>query len=1468
MVPREDIAPPSPAGDSKSGAGGSSLGVQLTEALSAKQLLEQKMHDLDSNYNSVCDENERLRQNYKEKQNEVLTLQENMEDFSEQVHSLEDTGKRLEAEYAALDQQNTETKAALLAAHESIKVGQAKQETLETKLAAKDVECESLQSKLEATIIELNSDKDIILSQKEKLEAMTVSCKDMEARMTAMQITLNDKETIAAASDARNVELDSTLQKQIEITELVKKETVVLEDKLKALELLVAAANEEVKEGHAKYTVLQASLATKEADYDVQAGRFSALESNFDAKVAELQSANAVISSKESDIVALTDSRKAMEDKISALQGDNDDKEKIVNLRDAHIVELEESLQQQLVLTENCKSDISKMQSNLDSQQDRLSVSMQSIDEEKSNNEMLQGQLAGKTAECVELQTTLSTLSDNLTLKIDEIKVLKDLSSHQEDQLDSLSASSKRMEDQICKLQVELDEKNKAASACASLITDLETKLKEQTASSEASSDENARLVKDHKSEVQALEESAAALTAQFDGKSQEVERLLVVEANLTSDVAVLKAKVEGLTSDIHEMEATLMAGNSTGEEKLTAVLEAKMEMEERYAVVVAESNASLALQREHEETIRSLKANVDKYVAEIEKLADKIAAKEKEERERAVSFDELAAELAAAKVDLADKEKDAACTSSIVSELKTSDSILKEKILHLESANASSSNRVESLSEKVGALQVQLDAKSKKIESCQALLDQKEEEVKHLLTQQVTSDNEASLSKKSIDDLRTRILDKEKTLTLQEEKLAIADTASNAAMTLQREHEEIIRSLKASDIENMVEIEKLSARLAAKEEEVRQRAATCDELLAELAAVKVDLTNSEKETERIKSTVLQLQDEVSLLTSAKDEAKASVVRLQGDLTKIQQSWDEEVVSLSGEAKIKAAQVEKLNQTVANEEAKNLTLESRLKEIEESVVSGQSSAVASLDALKVESSAKEKAFQDEIDVKNQEIKALSDSMQASSAEMKVLRDENLTVNSDIELSKKAVLEMESEMSKLVSSLKESEAANTGSIFRIKELEGFSQSLQQDLLSSENIITSANAEKETLRAQIADKIAECESQSSTIDVLRAELATNIASLEVTDGERDKELEALSASSKRMEDQISKLQVELDEKNKAASACASLITDLETKLKEQTASSEASSDENARLVKDHKSEVQALEESAAALTAQFDGKSQEVERLLVVEANLTSDVAVLKAKVEGLTSDIHEMEATLMAGNSTGEEKLTAVLEAKMEMEERYAVVVAESNASLALQREHEETIRSLKADIIREETLEKTRHAKLVSEKDDLQYDLSIVSDKLRIAEGHLEENDMEIQALVAKKESIEQLYNEKLQQSGTSDESSRKENLELTNQLRIAHENHQQTLKEAQEEIAELISTVVESKLNAATHATEVDEVKQKMKALKQRLQVYAQRVATLEVAVAEANSVPNSEEDDNSYGFTTAIRRYTGFLK
>jgi seryl-tRNA synthetase len=155
-----------------------------------------------------------------------------------------------------------------------------------------------------------------------------------------------------------------------------------------------------------------------------------------------------------------------------------------------------------------------------------------------------------------------------------------------------------------------------------------------------------------------------------------------------------------------------------------------------------------------------------------------------------------------------------------------------------------------------------------------------------------------------------------------------------------------------------------------------------------------------------------------------------------------------------------------------------------------------------------------------------------------------------------------------------------------------------------------------------------------------------------------------------------------------------------------------------------------------------------------------------------------------------------------------------------------------------------------------------------VSDKLRIAEGHLEENALEIQALVAKKESIEQLYNEKLQQSGTSDESSRKENLELTNQLRIAHENHQQTLKEAQEEIAELISTVVESKLNAATHATEVDEVKQKMKALKQRLQVYAQRVATLEVAVAEANSVPNSEEDDNSYGFTTAIRRYTGFLK
>lgn len=72
-------------------------------------------------------------------------------------------------------------------------------------------------------------------------------------------------------------------------------------------------------------------------------------------------------------------------------------------------------------------------------------------------------------------------------------------------------------------------------------------------------------------------------------------------------------------------------------------------------------------------------------------------------------------------------------------------------------------------------------------------------------------------------------------------------------------------------------------------------------------------------------------------------------------------------------------------------------------------------------------------------------------------------------------------------------------------------------------------------------------------------------------------------------------------------------------------------------------------------------------------------------------------------------------------------------------------------------------------------------------------------------------------------------------------------EEYQTIIDELKNENNELLTELIETKLKAATYATETDEERKKTFSLKKKLQLYAERVATLEVTVAERLTSENT---------------------
>jgi hypothetical protein len=357
--------------------------------------------------------------------------------------------------------------------------------------------------------------------------------------------------------------------------------------------------------------------------------------------------------------------------------------------------------------------------------------------------------------------------------------------------------------------------------------------------------------------------------------------------------------------------------------------------------------------------------------------------------------------------------------------------------------------------------------------------------------------------------------------------------------------------------------------------------------------------------------------------------------------------------------------------------------------------------------------------------------------------------------------------------------------------------------------------------------------------------------------------------LAISCQEQTDKIKLQQAEIDEKNRvtdAASDDAMLV--LQANLQKQTSLTESANIETSQLRADLKIAYASLESSTEVLTTELDQTRQQVATLRVVEANLVEDNAALVDKNAGLLSGIRELEASLEAGS--GEEgRLQVVLVAKRELEERHAVLSGQRDDLLSQSREQENYMIALRAEMSRESVLEKSTRGKLVRANDDLVYELSIATEKLNISEVHLSESVNEIKALVAKKDKLQKLYDDKLNHSSSTEKAFRDENLELSSRVNSSAQETKNALSEAQWEIDELVASVVESKMAAATHAFEVDDARQKMRAMKQRLQVYAQRVASLEVAVAEASTEPDAASNtDDSFKFTKVIRRFSGFLK
>ena len=1478
MVKTEESLPTvRPNSISQQDVGPTSLSVQLTDALTEKQILEQKLNELDSNYNSVCDENDRLTKTVKEKQNEILTIEETLEGMSEQLHQLEDADKQKEGHICNLKEKISFTENKLLQATNEFKEHETKYTSLYDDHQQKVMECKNLQAEVSDLIAdkevksqELEKLRDINTKQSEELESCHTTCQEFQKDINALKEQVEENDKISADNAATIRSLEEELRNQISLTESSQSEVEKLQSEIELLQEKVTATLKTVKKGEIKFDELQADYTILVEKNERQQVKIADLQADLESKSSVLEQVNQEKFNLKNNVESLTASSEELRQEVATLQREIAEKEDTLGRRDSALVELQRELDAQVSATEDGIRKMSMLQESFDNLRKSSALSLETIKRNEDSLSELQSKYSSKTAECESHEVATATANSEKDRILVELNQLKASHTTKVKELESLQLCHAELESEISTLRSTVDETEKENSSNKVLILALQSDLKDEFDRAGSYEKEVSKMKSDFDVMESKHRDEVVILTSQLEEKSGEIARLSAVESNLSEDVEQLRKKNSDLKSEIQSMESSLMAESSTGEEKLQAMLAAKMDLEAKHATLMEDRNELLSRNREQEERIRSLSASEAKNVTEKERLFTELRDRENELRELQSANDEMEDGLSSMKAKMATEIRNTEALQLNMINLDHSLSSAKERIAELEVAEAALLSENKSCLETVEGLKLNLKDSMTCRENLVAQLATMEAKLENVSSLHATTSKDLSNLKDLIVEKENVVQEKECQRLELEVKVSTIEQEYNVISATLREREEALGFEKGKVTKNLAEIDRLLTALSSTKDEMQHLQRDADDRITELSVVTADLKKGKEELELRKDNEEKLQRDLSGLKLHCEETENEIAKLQASNGESKAAYDIHIASLvseidsaNEEIDVLTSKVTELTEDLSKFENNNSKLRKEIKDMEESISKDQTSAASALLSSRKEFEGVQEKLQADLDSKSNELTAVTASLEAKMDELKrmtsfntALTDENADLNAKCADYELKLAEIQTEYDQGQRSMKDMESS-------MATLQHEHKMLQ---ISAEEASNALEINKFEYEKEKKELMSQCQSTDSVVASLKAELLVknqkleNLSGLNSTQGD---EFDSLRSKCEALQARVETLETTVADREQDLSTSAASILALQSDLKDEFDRAGSYEKEVSKMKSDFNVMESRHRDEVVILTSQLEEKNGEIARLSAVESNLSEDVEQLRKKNSDLKSEILSMESSLMAESSTGEEKLQAMLAAKMDLEAKHATLMEDRNELLSRNREQEERIRVIQAETSRDLTLEKTKFTKLQGENDDMAYELSMTLGKLQTAESQLSESLLEVKSLSAKKEKYEHLYNQRLEHSGSSEESCKKENLELRNQLSEVEQKSQSALLEAQAEIADLIATVVDSKMAAAAHATEVNESRVKMKTMKQRLQLYAERVAALEVAVAEATTSADEDEDEDSSGFTAAIRRY-----
>jgi chromosome segregation ATPase len=980
-------------------------------------------------------------------------------------------------------------------------------------------------------------------------------------------------------------------------------------------------------------------------------------------------------------------------------------------------------------------------------------------------------------------------------------------------------------------------------------------------------------------------------MTNNYHSLQEESEKHRVLYEELQNQYRLNEERSEEMAEQLTALEDQITKLNSTIAERDAAEIESQRHLTALLAEkeqTIKEQQAEVSRLTEHTTTLQSL---LEERTKELETQTH---VREQETATQSHETEELITKLQSTISELSDtlatmnSENDRLVTvnEKFKDELGAKNSVISLKDLEIRELEGKLSEREKEVCEAKHELENTVSSLHIEIQNLKLEFEQKEmsglEELREQHERAINELNQQILQHQH--DLEAMILAKEFEMRQSKQEELDRTTTTETLLSLQDELTSVSSNLTSSinEIKQELEAEKEShARdVKEKEEEIKKIQNENQELL-------------EKIENLTKDHAVALQTVTEDFDTQQQQQASELHRTVSEKDSMIQQLEESLEEVKGELVLQTTVRTESEQSLSQMTAQNQDLLIKIQRLEEQRKILEESCNDTSTSMSGQVSELLKQIND--------LNLLLDDSRAELHNQQLSSEKNLLEAQEKHLLQ--VQEIEVKCHELIEKLNSLTEESNSSKLHITTLSEQMSLLQTQLQEAESISRSQEEELTIRQTQLTEVETECSDLTNKYqesEATRIELEAKIIAQTLQIEELNKEKESLV-------ERETELNTRLDQLQKNETAATTRVLFLEGELvnfrNELEGKDTSLADLKNKLIESEERGREGTDEKDHLLRALEAERKTECEKYSQERSEFLLRIVSLEQSLEEQRKETDEEKQVF-------EEKLSALMKEKEQLEERVKSQV-ESYALLQESFEqisrHDEQLNEKYTDLLNEFHEYKIQHPKLTSpssettsgtsaedrsetgrdideasgagsSKDEIKLNDQLkqkiifeeenlyLKNQIQLLENDKEENEKTLSSLQEKLNAYQvQLAQRQEEAEKTlmaNDDTEKRQTAEAAaTAAAAALENSQleeirTTVEQLQRENDELITSLIETKLQAACHASETDEERKKLFALKRKLQLYAERVATLEVTVAERMGTGNETADNGDKKF------------